>query len=104
MEGTYSCLSVEDTGPGVPVEIREKIFETFFTTKGEMGTGLGLAVVKNVMRRHKGSVTLVDSPDRARTTNQLTGGAKFVLRFPLATTEDVLHLFRQAQEDQDRPV
>jgi len=104
MEGAYVCLSVEDTGPGVPAENREKIFETFFTTKGEMGTGLGLAVVKNVMRRHKGSVTLVDSPDRARITDQHTGGAKFVLRFPLATTEDVLHLFRQAQEDQDRPV
>jgi signal transduction histidine kinase len=89
VEDGFAHLSVEDTGPGVPLENREKIFETFFTTKGEMGTGLGLAVVKNVMRRHKGSVTLGDESGR---------GAKFVLRFPLATTEDVLHLFRQAQD------
>ena len=91
VEDGCALFSVEDTGPGVPVEHRERIFDTFFTTKGEMGTGLGLSVVRNVMRRHKGSVTLVESPGR---------GAKFVLRFPLATTEDVLHLFRQAQKDQ----
>ena len=91
IEDGHACFSVEDTGPGVPAEHRERIFDTFFTTKGEMGTGLGLSVVRNVMRRHKGSVTLVESPGR---------GAKFVLRFPLATTEDVLHLFRQAQKDQ----
>ena len=91
IEDGHGCFSVEDTGPGVPAEHREQIFDTFFTTKGEMGTGLGLSVVRNVMRRHKGSVTLVESPGR---------GAKFVLRFPLATTEDVLHLFRQARKDQ----
>jgi signal transduction histidine kinase len=91
IEDGHACFSVEDTGPGVPAEHRERIFDTFFTTKGEMGTGLGLSVVRNVMRRHKGSVTLVESPGR---------GAKFVLRFPMATTEDVLHLFRQAQKDQ----
>lgn len=95
LEDGCAYLSVEDTGPGVPPENREKIFDTFFTTKGEAGTGLGLAVVKNVMRRHKGSVTLVDAQNR---------GAKFVLRFPLATTEDVLHLFRQAQPDSARTV
>jgi signal transduction histidine kinase len=93
IEEGYGCFSVEDTGPGVPAEHRERIFDTFFTTKGEMGTGLGLSVVRNVMRRHKGSVTLVESPGR---------GAEFVLRFPLATTEDVLHLFRQAQQAQVR--
>ena len=95
MENGSAYLSIEDTGPGIPPENRERIFDTFFTTKGEKGTGLGLAVVKNVMRRHKGSVTLVDAPDR---------GAKFVLRFPLATTEDVLHLFRQAHSDSPRAV
>jgi signal transduction histidine kinase len=90
-EEGYVCLTVEDTGPGVPPEHRDKIFETFFTTKTDSGTGLGLSVVKNVMRRHKGSVTLLDKPGR---------GAKFLLKFPVATTEDVLHLFRQTQEDQ----
>jgi len=90
-EAGYVCLTVEDTGLGVPPEHRDRIFETFFTTKAETGTGLGLSVVKNVMRRHKGSVTLLDKPGR---------GAKFLLKFPAATTQDVLHLFRQAQENQ----
>jgi signal transduction histidine kinase len=94
MEDDCVCLAVEDTGPGVPSEHHERIFETFFTTKGEMGTGLGLSVVRNVMRRHKGSVALVDKVGR---------GAVFVLRFPMATTAEVLHMFYQAQEDHRGP-
>ena len=94
LENGHACLSIEDTGPGIPSEHRERIFDTFFTTKGQMGTGLGLAVVKNVMRRHKGSVTLAESKEK---------GAQFILRFPVATAEEVLHLFRQTQEDQTGP-
>ena len=65
-------LAVEDTGPGVPAETRERIFEALFTTKGKHGTGLGLAVVKNVMQRHGGEVYLAEPEGR---------GASFVLRF-----------------------
>ncbi len=75
-EGDRACLSVADTGPGIPEASREKVFDTFFTTKGDEGTGLGLAVVKYVMRRHEGNVTLRNSPD---------GGALFILEFPAAT-------------------
>jgi len=78
------CLSVADSGPGVPQENREKIFESFFTTKGNKGTGLGLAVVRNVMRHHKGCVTLEDAPG---------GGAQFKLSFPVASQEDIMNLF-----------
>jgi len=67
-------LAVEDNGPGVPLETQEKIFEALFTTKGKQGTGLGLAVVKNVMRHHNGDVYL-ESKDG--------NGACFVLCFPL---------------------
>ena len=76
MEDGHVCLSVEDTGPGVPREHRQRIFDTFFTTKGEKGTGLGLSVVKYVMRRHDGSITLADRPSQ---------GAQFILRFPALT-------------------
>ncbi len=66
-------LSVTDNGPGVPPEIKSKIFETLYTTKGELGTGLGLGVVESVMNRHQGDVRLETADD---------GGARFVLRFP----------------------
>lgn len=66
-------LAVQDTGPGVPDPERDRIFDTLYTTKGGKGTGLGLAVVNNVMQRHGGKVQL----------EQESGiGAKFTLRFP----------------------
>jgi signal transduction histidine kinase len=59
-EGGKIVISVTDQGPGIPGEIREKIFEAFFTTK-QRGTGLGLAIVrKNV--RHLGGEIQVESP------------------------------------------
>jgi len=69
-------LSVHDNGPGIPAKDRAKVFNTFYSTKGERGTGLGLAVVRNVMDRHRGNVVIGDNGDR---------GASFSLRFPLTT-------------------
>ena len=69
------CLSIEDTGPGISEELRESVFETFFSTKGQSGTGLGLGVVRNVMRRFNGTVNLEDG---RRGT-----GARFVIRMPV---------------------
>jgi PAS domain S-box-containing protein len=57
--GQYVRLTVSDTGAGIPPQIRKKIFEPFFTTKGpEKGTGLGLATVLGIIRRHGGFLTL----------------------------------------------
>lgn len=50
-------LAVADTGPGVPADARERIFEPFFTTRAD-GTGLGLALCREVARQHGGDVTL----------------------------------------------
>lgn len=52
-------LSVTDSGPGVPVEIREKIFQPFFTTKAPgKGTGLGLSISKSIIESHDGNFFL----------------------------------------------
>ena len=49
------CIYVQDTGPGIPADIRQKIFAPFFTTKAR-GTGLGLAVVGKAVARHQGKI------------------------------------------------
>ena len=73
-------LQVEDDGPGVPPESRDRIFEPFFTTKdvGE-GTGLGLAVVHGIVDAHGGTVELVPLQPR---------GCRFEVRLPLGEDEE----------------
>jgi signal transduction histidine kinase len=58
-------VRVVDDGHGVPAEIRDRIFEPFFTTKpvGE-GTGLGLDIVRRLVRRHNGQIELESVPGR----------------------------------------
>ena len=66
-------IQFEDNGPGVPKELRKKIFDAFFTTRAD-GTGLGLAFVDRIVSEHGGSVTVGDAPG---------GGALFEIRIPL---------------------
>ncbi len=67
------ALSVVDQGPGIPPELRERVFEPFFTLRTE-GTGLGLAIVQSVARVHGGSVELESVAGQ---------GSCFTLRLPL---------------------
>jgi PAS domain S-box-containing protein len=57
--GSYACISVSDTGQGIPPEILQKVFEPFFTTKEKgQGTGLGLAMVYGLVKQLKGHVNI----------------------------------------------
>jgi len=68
------CLRVSDNGPGVPPELRERIFEPFVSSKPkEQGTGLGLPLCRKLVEDHGGRLDLEES----------TSGASFLLVFPL---------------------
>lgn len=50
------CIEIADNGGGIPADIRDKIFNLFFSTKGKKGTGIGLAVTKKIVEDHGGSI------------------------------------------------
>ena len=54
-------LQVLDSGPGVPAELRERLFERFFRLGDGQGAGLGLSIVRRVVELHQGSISLEDS-------------------------------------------
>ncbi len=62
---SYLTIVVLDEGPGIPPSLREKIFEPFYTTAGESpGTGLGLTVVRHLVRELHGTLEVTDGPSR----------------------------------------
>src|SRR5215813_12628930 len=82
--GNNAVLQVQDKGPGIPIEMRERIFEPFIQVEGEVtrrhgGTGLGLAIVKEFVELHHGSI---------HETTPVGGGALFVVTLPLKAPRD----------------
>jgi signal transduction histidine kinase len=75
----FIVLAVEDTGPGIPAEARERIFNPFFTTREE-GTGLGLAIVHRIVDAHGGMTACAES---TRATAGRGTGARIELSLPL---------------------
>ncbi|HBF33142.1 TPA: hypothetical protein DDW35_01135 [Candidatus Sumerlaeota bacterium] len=77
--GNRVLLSIKDNGPGIPMELQERIFNPFFTTKGAHGNGMGLAMVQKFTRDMGGMVELVSDPGK---------GACFNLYFPIASMDE----------------
>jgi two-component system, OmpR family, sensor kinase len=79
-EGEWAVVRVRDRGPGVPVKERDRIFEPFYRLPGASerygGVGLGLALVRSIAQRHRGSVRYEDRDG---------GGACFTLRIPCSS-------------------
>jgi len=70
---TPVLVTVTDTGAGMTDEVRRRCLEPFFTTKGERGTGLGLAMAYGIIQRHRGTFDIESQPGR---------GATFRIRLP----------------------
>ena len=72
-------VQVSDEGPGIPAEMRSKIFDIFYTSKPVgKGTGLGLSISQNIINLHGGNIRFECPPE---------GGTTFTIELPLESTE-----------------
>jgi PAS domain S-box-containing protein len=74
----YVQIFIEDTGPGVPVDLMENIFEPFYTTKN-YSTGIGLALCNRIITDHNGRINVKKSAE---------GGARFVIELPVCQSSN----------------
>lgn len=65
--GHLVCVTIADTGTGIPMHLRDKVFEPFFSTKQAKGTGLGLWVSQSIVRKYGGTISLRTSANGHRT-------------------------------------
>jgi len=77
----FAVLSLSDSGPGIAANLKEKVFQPFFTTKDE-GTGLGLSIAARIVTEHGGTLSLEDGP---------RGGATFVITLPVKESDHEYH-------------
>ncbi len=72
-DGRQTIMEITDNGPGITPSMMGHLFELFHSTKGNRGTGIGLAVTKKIVEEHEGSISVKSSPDN---------GTTFTLRLP----------------------
>ena len=75
-------IKIKDNGAGIPAEVRDRIFEPYFSTK-KHGTGLGLAIVKRIVEDHNGFIRAFNAKPR---------GTEFVMELPVVRVEKLNNL------------
>jgi CheY-like chemotaxis protein len=88
-------IKLEDEGHGIPKENLGRIFDPFFSTKGEKGTGLGLSIASATMGRIGGTISAA---------NRSQGGAVFLLNFPIAAAKSLHNAEDCSQKSEPRRV
>lgn len=85
--GDLVRVTLRDTGIGMTEEVRQRCLEPFFTTKGDRGTGLGLAAVFGILRRHEGNLEIVSAPGY---------GTTFVMTLPHESADAAARVSQEA--------
>ncbi len=75
VSGDYAAIQITDTGPGIPAEVRDNIYNLYFTTKPQ-GSGIGLAMTFRIVQLHDGRIDFVSDPG---------SGTSFTIELPLAS-------------------
>ncbi len=88
------CVNVSDTGIGMSDEVQRNIFEPLFTTKGDDGTGMGLAASYGIVQEHEGTIDVSSEPGE---------GARFTLTFPPADGEPAPTTVDESPEEKVSP-
>ncbi|MCO6177018.1 PAS-domain containing protein [Ciceribacter sp. RN22] len=76
----YACLTVTDTGPGMPADLAQRAFQPYVSTKGDKGTGLGLAIVASVVKANAAAIRLETAPG---------AGTRFDILWPVGSETTV---------------
>jgi signal transduction histidine kinase len=72
---TSVILEIEDNGPGIAKEVKDKILQPFFTTKkGTQGTGLGLSITNDIIKAHAGNLSIYTTPNKGSTFSIILPG------------------------------
>jgi PAS domain S-box-containing protein len=105
IDGKTARFWIADTGAGMPAEVIARIFEPFYTTKGERGTGLGLSASHGIIENHSGDINVISEPGkgtRFEVILPLHEGTASVVAVPVAKTASARSARVLVVEDEEK--